>query len=1577
MPIPAAIPCKIPYKRSFTLRRKCKKIMRSFKEKGLLKAGLLFTVAVVVVGLFAGAATAATTTPVNNGDPFQNGDFVWSGSANAYKLNVSLKTQVTDNKGYIETNPFSYPSFLTKLGDQYGWGNTKLIYSTKQTSNTRGLLYTTLPTWGDCAQKGNSGVTEAHYSCWRTTRLLLLTSESGYRAGQSGSLHSERKTGDTMYHGVFVMLVDNDHGCTFTEGGNYDQASLGGAYVYADWQLEGDIKLTKTSSNPSLTNNDPRYSLAGAVYGIFDNKDCSGSRIARLETNGQGVATATQLPVGTYYIKEQKAPTGFDLSPAITKVEVTAGATSQVQVSNVPSAGTISLAKSSSMPSLTQSDSRYSLAGAEYGIFSNSSCTISTGKTLLTSAAGNATSAALPAGIYYVKETKAPQGFALDVRVYTAAVGGGVTTNVSSTDTPLPGYLDLQKHSSNPNVSDGNPNYDLEGALYGVFNDSNCSGDPIAQLTTDESGYAKSSELPAGFYWVRELSAPRGYLIEEGTGARTYSVAVGGETTARVGTSQVIDTPAVATPELLIAKIDAETGVGSPLGSAHLAGAQFSIDYYTELFDSTEDALASGDPVRSWIVQTDENGHVRLEDRVKISGDDLYYQNGRAVLPMGTVLIQETKAPEGYLLNPKKYLIPITASEATAVADCFNTPSIPNQVKRGDIALVKYKADNLKRLSHVPFRITCLDTNESHILVTDENGEANSASSWVAHSALTNENDKAILPNGIIDESSLNPEAGIWFDGISLGANTEANDKIGALPYGRYRLQELPVSANQNMEMITLDFSITKDGYTFSADLPNHLAQNPFLETSASDADSGTKDSFISERTTIVDHVAYGNLQPEKAYRLHARLMDASTGEAFCDRDGNSVEAERVFHPAAASGEERISFTFDSRTHKNTTLVVFEELLDIDGDPICSHAEWDDYDQTIYLRTPQITTQAKDTSDEDSIVAAEPNVSITDTVIYSDLKPGEHYTIHGRLLQLTSEGAVELLDEHGAPLHSEVEFIPDSTCGEISVNFSQNAHGLAGEKVVVFEQLMLGDVIVATHEDPHDTAQTVAFESPAVRTFASSMNGESKSITAQPEVQLIDAVELSGLTTGATYELQASLHHVSEGAIEDVLDENDEPILFTQEIIADASTMRTSVRFELNTQDRTNHDLVVFETLSKDGITLVDHNDPLNGAQTVSVVAPEIETQAKDAADGDHVVAATQARIVDTVTYSGLTPGHSYTLCGSLYTNTPGEEQTNLTDNEGKAVTATVDFIPEQAEGSIDVRFDVDLSQRAETSIVVYEELYSSGVLIASHIDPNSAEQTVRVVPLQLASHATDASDADKIVRAQPNAQITDILSYQGAAPSAQYLARGLIIDTETELPLLSYKANNGVGGEGGSHDKNAGDDLEAFWLEFGRIVGLFRNNTAAASLPHAYDSQELTELLNRYPHISERLVTSEHTFIAFESEGSISLDYAFDGRTLQNTGVVCVCWMQDANGFVVATHCDPTDRAQMVDLRLSGDETKIETPENESTYPKTGVQETLWKSIISLSAITAAIAVGHRMLKRYRTKRFNRRRWQ
>jgi LPXTG-motif cell wall-anchored protein len=290
------------------------------------------------------------------------------------------------------------------------------------------------------------------------------------------------------------------------------------------------------------------------------------------------------------------------------------------------------------------------------------------------------------------------------------------------------GKLCIKKTSANPAITDNNPCYSLKGAEYGVYkseNDAKADKNKVNTLTIGKydnteknKNWSNEIELKAGTYYVKETKAPKGYALNPN--AVKVVIEAGKNTWIGEASSGFEDYPQSDPIPIVLGKIDKETNKNKPQGSASLEGAEFTVKYYKGLYD--EDPAKSGQtPARSWVLKTDKDGYSELSKDYKVSGDDFYYaSNGDPTFPVGTITIQETKAPTGYFINNEVFVRKITTSGHAEYVNTYNQPEVLEKVIKFDIK--KVQAGTSTPVSGAVFRHT-LPNGSTEDLETNGSGE--------------------------------------------------------------------------------------------------------------------------------------------------------------------------------------------------------------------------------------------------------------------------------------------------------------------------------------------------------------------------------------------------------------------------------------------------------------------------------------------------------------------------------------------------------------------------------------------------------------------------------------------------------------------------------------------------------------------------------------------------------------------------------------------------------------------------------------------------------------------------------------
>ena len=598
-------------------------------------------------------------------------------------------------------------------------------------------------------------------------------------------------------------------------------------------------------------------------------------------------------------------------------------------------------------------------------------------------------------------------------------------------------------------------------------------------------------------------------------------------------------------------------------------------------------------------------------------------QTASDTLPYGTYSIAETATNDSYLLTdgvPRTF--EVREDGKTVTCDREGDALLwRDQVVRHDAHLQKKGSILGSKLAHVPFLITNVTTGEAHVAVTDRNGMLNTSSEWRSRQDAVNAND-TLLDEDYIDTADVVEGSGIWFGQGEDGSAAEPDDKLGALPFGEYRIRELRCEANEGYALWEDTFNVNRDTTATGFDIDLGTVDDqpiPLLATEATDRTDGDHALSPEGTVTVVDEVTYANLVPGRSYTVKGALMDKSTGRPLI-ADGSEVTSEKEFAPIAPFGRVKVEFAFDASALAGREIVAFESL-EHEGIEVAVHADIYDEGQTVKVEPePEIGTIATDAADGDHEVSADPSARIEDQVFYAGLVPGEGYTLHGILMDRATGEPVTV---DGSPVESEVQFTPEKESGFTTVPFEFDGTGFEGI------------------------------------------------------------------------------------------------------------------------------DIVVFETLYRNGEAVFEHNDLDNVNQTVRTTepVPEIGTTATDADDGDHEAAADgDVAIIDEVRYENLEPGREYVLTGTLIDKTTAKP----VEKDGLPLTSVVAFTPEEPNGSVEVTFAFDGTALAGHRTVAFESLAFDGVEVAKHMDIEDEGQSVDLVqpnvPGTPAAKLAQTGDTNNIV---------------------------------------------------------------------------------------------------------------------------------------------------------------------------------------------------------------------------------------
>lgn len=273
---------------------------------------------------------------------------------------------------------------------------------------------------------------------------------------------------------------------------------------------------------------------------------------------------------------------------------------------------------------------------------------------------------------------------------------------------------------------------------------------------------------------------------------------------------------------------------------------------------------------------------------------------------------------------------------------------------------------------------------------------------------------------------------------------------------------------------------------------------------------------------------------------------------------------------------------------------------------------------------------------------------------------------------------------------------------------------------------------------------------------------------------IIDTVKYTKLEPGKEYTVKGKLMDKSTG---DPLLIDGKEVTSQKTFVATDYDGTVDIEFTIDSTKLSGKTVVVFEELYRFKAKVAMHADITDLGQTITF--PEVKTTAKDAVTDSHMGERSEnAVIIDTVSYSNVIPGKTYTVSGVLMNKDTGKP----IEQDGKPVTSEVTFTAEAAEGTVEMRFELDSTVLEGQTVVVFEDLYRDGIKVGAHADITDNDQSIDYP--RISTTAMDSETKDNQGHTADKVTIIDTVKYEKLEPGKEYLLKGVLMDKATGNPL-------------------------------------------------------------------------------------------------------------------------------------------------------------------------------------------------
>lgn len=1168
------------------------------------------------------------------------------------------------------------------------------------------------------------------------------------------------------------------------EGVNHDN-QISVAVLVSNEQNHAYVALKKESSNPSCSNNNPNYSLAGAEYKIFrSNADATAAKSSKdyskaigtftVKADGtsnvidvtdyMGIKTDGSLRNTTFYVFETKSGKNYQLDTGIHEVIVSSSNNSTanakvLSVSDTPIDDPIDI----TVVKQFADGHTEPLQGAQFTVkyypedtaqnytFEQlQSKTAEETKTITTDVNGKTTISLdfghrFPLGYITIEETKAPTGFKLD--------GSTVTVNNKSASAKMAFVL-----TSNGNATTG---YSGAGAVL-VKDDGTRDASVALNINVTNQITYNDEEIRADFTIYKENGT---------TGQRIAGVKY-----------EIVNVDTNEKYEFVTDSNGYFSSQASYKSHSAEGGMWFKKGVQSTSQDTPDDTMGALPYGTYKVTEIDSKG-LQKEEPYTFNVRD----NGTVYRVFDRSKTSTSQVNSNMPLPTLKTYAAVVVNENGQTVESKIVPASAGQTINDVCTYTNLRCDTDYTLMGTLMKV---DKNGNATVFKDSNG--NDAV------AIKTFKTKATYEKSLYEASGKET---VVFSNLDF---TDIQD-TSFVVYERLYIGKLTLDDIKNNSFDTSYVGSNNDTVKFPLvheDLKDkdQTVSTPTIGTEATSNDTTKTVTSVGE-ITIVDTVEFKGLEIGKEYLLSGKLYRQPAdltkqyteaeieAMAVKDKNGDFITASQPFTPNTSEGKTTVTFKFDASdvTTEAVSYVVFETLYDKSGKiKFASHTDISDDSQSVHQ--PKIGTTAKGTEGRKELLYTQGE--FIDTVSYTNLEPETIYKLVGIAMDKKTGKKLVL---NGKEVKANKEFTSvkanrDNGTAEgtwdLEFKLTEDQYeDLRGKDIVIFEALYnQKGTLVATHNDINDIGQELVV--PDIHTTLTDKKTEDHIAYPEEETTLIDKVSYTNLLEGKSYVMNGTL--MVKNTNKPLLDKDGKEVKASKPFTAakgGTGTVDVEFKFDASVLNIKGETLVAFEEcVPSDGkIPVGVHMDISDIEQSVKI--PDGHTTATDVKTKDHITFAEENAVInDVITYTNLIADgkHEYVAKGVLMDKATGKP---VLDKDGKEITNTVNFTPSESDGTVTVPFEFDASVLKGQKIVVFEDVYYNNKEVIIHHDINDVDQTTTIPK----GH-TDADDAQTQIgmgNAAPEALIYDYVFYDGLLVGKEYTCVGTLMNKATNKPFL------------------------------------------------------------------------------------------------------------------------------------------------------------------------------------------------